>query len=65
MARTGGQDRGLFQRKGAWWVRWAGPYGHEYMEKIDTAKLIVRIFWERCKLAVETVTCSAVVQATA
>ena len=46
MARTGGQDRGLFQRKGAWWVRRACPYGHEYMEKIGPTKFSAKAFYQ-------------------
>jgi hypothetical protein len=36
MARLGGKDRGLFQRKdsSAWWIQWTCAQGHEHMEKI-------------------------------
>ena len=43
MARTGGVDRGLFQRKGVWWIRWVCPYANEHMEKIGTAKDLARL----------------------
>ena len=36
MARPGGKDRGLFQRKGSkeWWIRWQCHLGHDHQEKI-------------------------------
>jgi integrase/recombinase XerD len=38
MARPGGKDRGLFQRKGSkdWWIRWQCHLGHDHQEKIGT-----------------------------
>jgi hypothetical protein len=55
MARKGGKDRGLFQRKGstAWWIRWSCPYGHEHFEKIGP-KSLVREVYHRRKVAVKT-----------
>jgi integrase len=55
MARQGGRDRGLFQRKGstAWWIRWVCPYGHEHMEKIGP-KSLARMLYQQRKVAVKT-----------
>ena len=55
MARKGGKDRGLFQRKGssAWWILWACPYGHGHMEKIGP-KSLAREMYQRRKVAVKT-----------
>jgi integrase len=38
MARPGGKDRGLFQRKGdkAWWIRWQCHLGHDHQEKVGS-----------------------------
>jgi integrase len=49
MAREGGKDRGLFQRKGnnAWWIRWSCPYGHEHMEKIGPKSLARQVYEQR------------------
>jgi len=54
MAREGGKDRGLFQRKGSpdWWIRWVCPYGHEHREKIDP-KSLARMVYQRRKVAVK------------
>ena len=55
MAREGGKDRGLFQRKGRpdWWIRWACPYGHEHQEKIGP-KSLARMVYHKRKVAVKT-----------
>src|SRR5262245_54192717 len=54
MAREGGKDRGLFQRKGSpdWWIRWACPYGHEHQEKIGP-KSLARMVYQRSKVAIK------------
>jgi len=54
MAREGGKDRGLFQRKDspAWWIRWTCPYGHEHQEKIGP-KSLARMVYQRRKVAVK------------
>jgi len=46
MAPKGGVDRGLFRRDGHWWIRWACSCGHEYTEKIGTAKGLARLLWD-------------------
>jgi hypothetical protein len=53
MARKGGTDRGLFQRKGStvWWIRWTCPYGHEHQEKVGP-KSLARQFYQQQKVAV-------------
>lgn len=55
MARKGGKDRGLFQRKGStdWWIRWSCPYGHEHMEKIGPKSLAREVYQQR-RVAVKT-----------
>src|SRR5437870_11481482 len=54
MAREGGKDRGLFQRKGSadWWIRWTCPYGHEHQEKIGP-KSLARMMYEKRRVAVK------------
>lgn len=49
MARAGGKDRGLFQRKGdkAWWIRWACPYGHDHQERIGTKSFARHMYQTR------------------
>lgn len=53
MAREGGKDRGLFQRKGSstWWIRWTCNYGHEHREK-GGSKSVARQLYEQRKTAV-------------
>lgn len=46
MARTGGQDRGLFQRKRAWWIRWTRPSRHDDQEKIGPTKFPAKVFYQ-------------------
>lgn len=55
MARAGGKDRGLLQRRGRpeWWIRWTCPYGHEHMEKIGP-KSLAREMYQQRKIAVKT-----------
>jgi hypothetical protein len=54
MARKGGKDRGLFQRKGKpdWWVRWTCPQGHEHMEKAGP-KSVARDLYQRRRVQVK------------
>ena len=50
MARAGGKDRGLFQRKGdakTWWIRWQCRYGHDHQEKIGTKSVAREMHAER------------------
>ena len=50
MARAGGKDRGLFQRKGdtkTWWIRWQCRYGHDHQEKIGTKSAAREMHAER------------------
>lgn len=49
MARAGGRDRGLFQRKDdkAWWIRWACPYGHDHQERIGTKSFARHMYQTR------------------
>lgn len=54
MPRKGSVDRGLFQRDGVWWIRWACPYGHEHRERIGTGKSVARAYYEKRKLLVKT-----------
>lgn len=54
MPRKGSVDRGLFQRDGVWWIRWACPYGHVHREQIGTAKSVARAYYEKRKLLVKT-----------
>ena len=54
MPRKGSVDRGLFQRDGVWWIRWACPYGHVHRERIGTGKSVARGYYEKRKLAVKT-----------
>ena len=55
MARAGGKDRGLFQRKGdkAWWIRWACHLGHDHQERIGT-KSFARHMYQTRKTQVKT-----------
>jgi len=55
MARIGGRDRGLFQRKSSpeWWIRWTCPYGHEHAEKVGP-KSLARTLYQQRKVAVKT-----------
>lgn len=34
MTRPGGKDHGLFERDGAWWIRYADEHGREHREKV-------------------------------
>jgi integrase len=49
MARAGGRDRGLFQRKDdkAWWIRWACHLGHDHMERIGTKSFARHMYQTR------------------
>jgi len=49
MARAGGKDRGLFQRKGdkAWWIRWACHLGHDHQERIGTKSFARHMYQTR------------------
>jgi integrase len=55
MARLGGKDRGLFQRKdsSAWWIQWTCAQGHEHMEKIGNKSTAREVYQQR-KVAVKT-----------
>ena len=55
MARAGGRDRGLFQRKDdkAWWIRWACHLGHDHQERIGT-KSFARHMYQTRKTQVKT-----------
>ena len=51
MARTGGQDRGLFERpagSGVWWIRYHDVTGRERREKAGT-KTEARTLYIQCK----------------
>ena len=45
MARLGGKDRGLFQRKGSkdWWIRWQCHLGHDHQEKIGSKSFALQM----------------------
>lgn len=45
--------RGVFQRGGVWWIRWACPHGHIHREKIGPKGLAVTEYQKR-KVAVKT-----------
>jgi integrase len=62
MARAGGKDRGLFQRKGdkAWWIRWACPYGHDHQERIGTKSFARHMYQMRKTQVKERCFCLAV-----
>jgi integrase len=55
MARVGGRDRGLFQRRGqeAWWIRYACALGHDHVERIGPKSLARSIYQQR-KVSVKT-----------
>ena len=50
MARTGGKDRGLFERpkrSGIWWIRYADGQGRERREKVGPKALARRLYEKR------------------
>lgn len=41
--------RGVFEREGAWWIRWACPHGHLHRAKVGP-KGLARTEYEKCKV---------------
>jgi integrase len=62
MARAGGKDRGLFQRKDdkAWWIRWACHLGHDHQERIGTKSFARHMYQTRRTQVKEKRFCLAV-----
>jgi len=47
MARSGGKDRGLFQRSGdtkTWWIRWQCHLGHDHQEKAGSKSFAKKLY---------------------